>query len=238
LQDVVLGSLVSWNGEWYWSGLQYVIGKVSATVTHELRSEFLKSFPHVVYRYCSDLAQKARDNMKAQYDEFIRYHGDNLVVYPDGLSMAADQQAQYKLHYKSFPEETILEVQRKHNLEKPIPTMSYPQALLDDETGIGLFFNENEGQEIMQAFNHIINGMKKRGINLTEIESEIIRGFIFSEAISPKFIEKMVEKYGDESIASAFLIREPKESHYLDYLLRRHKGHFYKNRYPNISFVD
>jgi hypothetical protein len=46
----------------------------------------------------------------------------------------------------------------------------------------------------------------------------------------------MIERYGDESIAAAFYIDRLQHTYYLDYLLRRYKGHFFRNRYPSISF--
>ncbi|MDP8240238.1 MAG: DUF3843 family protein [Candidatus Hatepunaea meridiana] len=236
LHIVVLGSLVPWDGIWYWSGVQYTIGKVSKTQIQELKTMFLRKASNFAYRYCNDLAQKARSSIENQYEEFVKYHGDNLAIYPDGLSMAADQQQLYKQQYASVPKKTMSKLMKEHNLKNPWPKVSYPPELLEDETGIGVFFDSREGQEIMQGFSDIINGMKKRGVNLTEDESETIRGFIYSDAISPQFIMKMVGKYGDESIAEAFLMREAKQSYYLEYLLRKYKGHFYKNRYPNLAF--
>ncbi|MCK5614523.1 hypothetical protein KAR91_72330, partial [Candidatus Pacearchaeota archaeon] len=62
-------------------------------------------------------------------------------------------------------------------------------------------------------------------------------GFICSEVISPSFVKKLIKQYGDESISKAFLIPD-NNKYYLDYLFRRYKGDFYRNRYPNISFTD
>ena len=49
---------------------------------------------------------------------------------------------------------------------------------------------------------------------------------------------KLVQDYGDASIASAFLIPQDYDKHYLDYLLRRYKGHFYRKRYPSLTIVN
>ena len=49
---------------------------------------------------------------------------------------------------------------------------------------------------------------------------------------------KLVHDYGDASIAAAFLIPQDCDTYYLEYLLRRYKGHFYRNRYPSLSIVD
>ena len=71
---------------------------------------------------------------------------------------------------------------------------------------------------------------------MTEDETDSIRGLIKSPAISPKFVEKLVEKYGPESIAEAFLYRDGKGIDCLHFALRRYKGQYYKTRYPNIYF--
>jgi hypothetical protein len=66
---------------------------------------------------------------------------------------------------------------------------------------------------------------------LVEAQAELV------EAISPAFVRRLVRDYGPESIAAAFLIRDTQNYPYLDYLLRRHKGHFYRNRYPSVSVI-
>ena len=126
---------------------------------------------------------------------------------------------------------------KEHNLENPWARISLPPEVMESENGIGVFFNPDEGQEIMLEFNDVVQGLKKKGINLNEDDKESIRGLIFSDAISPRFVRKLVQKYGDESIATAFFIDKIKHNYYLDYLLRRYKGHFYRNRYPSLSFV-
>jgi hypothetical protein len=115
--------------------------------------------------------------------------------------------------------------------------MSFPHELIQDSNGIGVYFNPEEGLEVMRGFNTLVNGFKKQGVELTEDEENAIRVFFFSKQISPGFVRKLIERYGDESIASAFLIRRHEGKSYVDYLLRRYKGHFYKKRYPLISFV-
>ena len=91
---------------------------------------------------------------------------------------------------------------------------------------------------MMMSFDDVLSGFQKQGRGLNEDESEMVRQFIYSDAISPQFVRKLVQEYGDESIASAFLIPQGDDKRYLDYVLRRYKGHFYRNRYPCLSIVD
>ena len=237
VNQIVFGSLVPWNGEWYWSGKQWAYDNLTDEDIRQLKNTFLRTTSRVAYRYCDQLAEKAKERVKVQYHDFVKYHGDDLVVYPDGLSMAADTQKQYRLFYESQPEEEVERVIQKHKLQNPWPKISLPQQILDANDGIGVFFNPNEGQEIMVGFNDVVNGFMKKGVNLNEDDADSIRSFMSSDSISPKFVKKLVQKYGDESIASAFLIRNDHHTPYLDYLLRRHKGHFYRNRYPSITLV-
>ncbi|MFQ5754142.1 MAG: hypothetical protein ACE5HI_19305 [bacterium] len=67
---------------------------------------------------------------------------------------------------------------------------------------------------------------------------ESIRGFIDSPSISPEFVEKLARKYGAESIAEVFLLRDVSGLDYLKYILRQYKGEHFRQRYPNISFKD
>ena len=47
-----------------------------------------------------------------------------------------------------------------------------------------------------------------------------------------------VQDYGDESLASTFFIRDTADKVYVEYLLRRYKGHFYRKRYPTLVLVE
>ena len=89
---------------------------------------------------------------------------------------------------------------------------------------------------MMMNFNDIINGFKKQGENLTYDEAEGIRGFIISDAISPNFVNRIIKDYGEKSIYSAFLIDS--EDGNIEYLLHKYKGHFFRNRYPEISYIN
>jgi hypothetical protein len=49
---LVYGSLVPWDGAWYWSGVQQVFATVTADTIQRIRKEFPLQAPHIVYRYC------------------------------------------------------------------------------------------------------------------------------------------------------------------------------------------
>lgn len=234
--DICVGSLVPWNGEWYWSGQQAGYRDLPQNALEELREEFLQKSPQIAYRYCDSLLKKAKESIKLHYDNYVKFHGDELVVFPDGYAMAAAVQKQHRAEYEARSKKAVKEVMKKYNLKNPCPTYSYPQELLDSDNGIGLFFNLHEGQEIMPEFNDVVRGFEKKGVNLSEEEIESIRGFVASTAISPEFVEKLAKKYGAESLAETFLLRDVDGIDYLKYILRRYKGHHFRKRYPNLSF--
>jgi hypothetical protein len=233
---VYIGSLVPWNGEWYWSGQQTGFGEVPLCNLEELVKEFIQKSPQITYRYCESLLEKAKKSVKLHYRNFIEYHGDDLAVFPDGYAMAAAVQKQHRTEYEARSKELVKEVMKKYNLKNPYPIYSYPQEVLDSDNGIGLFFNQDEGQEIMLGFNDVLRGFKKKGVRLTEDEFERIRGFIESEAISQEFVMKLAKKYGSESVSGAFLLRDIESIDCLNYILRKYKGHHFRERYPNLSF--
>jgi len=45
----------------------------------------------------------------------------------------------------------------------------------------------------------------------------------------------LVTEHGAESLAEAFLMRTTPAELSLEFLLRRHKGQYYKKRYPTLS---
>ena len=110
--------------------------------------------------------------------------------------------------------------------------------MLEATDGVGVYFNPEEGQEMMMGFDDVLSGFQKQCRDLTAEESEGIRELLYADVISPQFVRKLVQDYGDESITSSFLIPQDCGQHYLDYLLRRYKGHFYRKRYPSISLIN
>jgi hypothetical protein len=138
--QIVFGGLVPWDGEWYWSGTQSVLSDLSEYAVQELKNALLQKTPEIAYRYCDELAEKARERLSVEYREFVKYHGDDLAIYPDGLSMAADLQKQHRLLYESQPQEVISKVVRKHKLPNASPRMSIPPHLLKASSGVGVYF--------------------------------------------------------------------------------------------------
>jgi hypothetical protein len=236
--QLVFGSLVPWGKEWYWSGMQYSYDDVSDEAIQQAKQDFAQRRPQIIYRYCHELAETAREMTRRDYQEFVSYFGDDLVAFPDGYRMAAAMKKLYEQRFESAPKEAVEAFLKKHHLTKPSPNMSYPPELLESKDGIGVYFYPSEGIEIMNRFDDVINGLKQKGRNFTEEEWESMKGVMRSEAISPQFMKKLVQEYGDESIAATFFIRDTSNKIYLEYLLRRYKGHFYRKRYPALSIVD
>lgn len=234
---VVFGSLVPWNGEWYWSGTQQALPDVSEKTLQELKNAFRRKHPGVTYRYCGDLAEKARQRNEAHHHEFVSRYGSDLVIYPNGLSMAAEYQKQIRQQWESMPKETIDKAVDKFKLKGPQPDLHFPGDLLKAEGGVAVYHNPEEGMEIMTGFNSIVSGLKKKGENLSEDEGDAIRSFIRTESTSPRFVRRAIDEHGGrESINAAFLIRSNDEES-LDYLLRRYKGAYYRKRYPRIALL-
>jgi hypothetical protein len=235
--QIVAGSLLPWDGAWYWSGQQSVYDDLPAETIQEIKQTFFEKMPTVAYRYCKQRVKAARETVNRHYREFIEYHGNDLAIYPDGLSMAADMQKLYRLYNEAILAEMPAEIKAKHGLSSTVPDLSYPPELIKSEGGVGVYFNAGEGTEMMTGFNEVISGLKKRGQDLTEDEIEAIHSMMISDAISPGFVQRLVEDYGDESIAATFFIRDRSDKTYLHYLLRRYKGHFFRNRYPQVALV-
>ena len=236
---LVFGGLVPWEGIWYWSGTQRGFATVTEDLLRQIRREFPLKAPQIVYRYCGSLAEKARATVSQHYQQFMDYYGKDLVIYPDGSALAEAMQQFHHYQMSLVPKENVDTFLKKHHLsEPPTPRIDLPPELLDCNNGIGVYFNPQEGQELMPGFDEIISGFNKQGEQLTETEEQGIRSLIYVEAISPHFVHRVVQDYGDASIAAAFLIPRESGQYYLGYLLRRYKGQFYRNRYPSLTLVD
>ena len=236
--QVVFGSLVPWRGEWYWSGEQRLLGDASKVDVDDLKRKMKRQSPAIVCRYSKEYEALVRPRMAALHEEMLTFHGgQDLVVYPDGLSMAADWQKELRWQWESRPQQEVETVVRKHGLKEGRPEMKIPEDLLEEKDGLGVFLSPDEGKEIMTHFTTLIAGLRKKGKGLTEDEEEAIRGFFDSPAISPRFVRRVLEEYGDESVKAAFLLRGDLPGYWLDCLLRSQKGHFYRKRYPSLSVV-
>ena len=82
-----------------------------------------------------------------------------------------------------------------------------------------------------------MTGLKRKGETLTSDQEYAVRGFFDSPAVSPKFVKRVLGEYGDESVKATFFLKGDLASYWLDYLLRRHKGQFYRKRYPSLSVI-
>jgi hypothetical protein len=51
-------------------------------------------------------------------------------------------------------------------------------------------------------------------------------------------VRGVTAEYGPESVLTTFLLDHRGEPYTLDYLLRRFKGVFYRNRYPTLTVVE
>jgi hypothetical protein len=238
VDDVVFGGLIPWDGVWYWSGVQHRSGHVTDEVIQQIKRDFPLQASQVVYRYCPPLAEQARAIVSKHYQQFLDYYGTDLVIYPDGKTMAEDMRKFHQYQFASAPKAEVEAFLKRHHLAAPAPQVDWSPDLLACEDGIGVYFNPEEGQEMMMSFDDVRRGFQKRGSDVKEDESEGIRQFLYSDAISPPFVHKLVQEYGDASIAAAFFIPQDDGKHYLEYLRRRYKGHFYRKRYPSLTIVD
>ncbi len=232
----LFGSLVPWDGEWYWSGAQRSFDRLDAAAIEQVKQHY-RMQPTIYYRYSPEDLKKAREMVRKQYEEFVASHGNDWVVYPDGLSMAADWQKSAKAQIAALPEDERKRFFEKHGSKAASPEMNIPRDLLESKNGIGVYFNPDEGMEIMPEFNDVLSGLKKKGGGLTTAEEVAIRGWVKSQSLSPGFVRRLAEEHGRESIAAAFLLDQQQEDYVLEYLLRRYKGLFYRPRYPTLTIA-
>ncbi len=201
----VIGSLVPWDGEWYWSGAQRSFDRLDAAEIEQVKQHY-RMKPMLYYRYSPDDLKKAREIVRKQYEEFVASHGNDWVVYADGLLMAADWQKSVKAKFAALPEDEQKRLLEKHGSKAGSPEMNLPRDLLESKNGIGVYYNPDEGMEILPDFNDILSGLKKKGRGLTAAEEVAIWGWMKSPFLSPGFVRRVAEEHGSESIAAAFFL--------------------------------
>ncbi len=108
--------------------------------------------PRIVCRYSRDYEAQVRQKASDLYKWMLDYHGRDLVMYPDGLTMAAGWQKEFRAQCESRPQDMVPEVIKKHGLKKARPEVRIPEDLLGHKDGLGVFLNPDEGKEIIDAF--------------------------------------------------------------------------------------
>lgn len=235
--ELVFGSLTPWRGEWYWSGEQLVCGDAAKINVADLIKTMKRKSSAIVCRYFKEYEALVREKALDLHRRMLAFQGKDLVVYPDGMSMAADVQKELRLDWESRPKEEVQEAIEKYGLVNSRPEIKFPKDLLERKDGMGVFLNPDEGKEIMTLFTPLIEGLKKKGKGLTNDEEDAIRAFVNADSASPRFVRRVLEEFGDESVRAAFLLKSDLPEYWLDYLLRASKGHFYRKRYPSLSVV-
>jgi len=190
---VFWGALVKYGDFWYWSGVQHNYEVVEQNLLEKLKNEYIKNSSRIVYRYDKKLLEEAKESLKTQHQMFLNYFGSDLVTFKDGLSMAAALQKKERELFEALPKHELEAHMKKHGLENPFPRIDLPKELLESENGVVVYFNADEGIELMFYFNDLLSGLKKAGKDLTDDEEEAVRNFITSDAISPNFVRRMVE---------------------------------------------
>ncbi|MCS6245552.1 MAG: hypothetical protein H2172_17095 [Opitutus sp.] len=237
--EMVFGSLVPWRGEWYWSGTQKRWPQVPADFA-PIRSGFFQTNAQIAYRYCPERAAKARQFGGEQHADFVRFHGTDLVVFPDGLAVAAAEQRRMRQYNKTRA--AALGLKRGETAASPRcdengPRMPIPKEVLDCRQGIAVFSQPEEGVEIMREFDVLRAALRSEKTPLTEEQAEVLQGFIESGSISPAFVRRVIGANGDSGLTSLFYVPAG-DGIALDHLLRRHKGAYYRPRQPHIALVD
>jgi hypothetical protein len=235
---VVHGAVTPWRGEWYWSGAQKTLKDIPEHEEANIRKEMLERSSSIAYRYCPAEAAKALEFAREIHAKFVAHYGGDLVVFPDGLAPAAAEQKRMAAEWRASDPDNVARVMRERGLEHPRPRMSFPPEFLNHDQGIGAFSNPDEGVEYSLRFNQVLSGLRKKGAGLTDEEGDALRHLLTDAASSPAFVRRLVAEHGAESLAETFLMRNAPSELALEFLLRRHKGQFYRKRYPALSLLQ
>jgi len=235
---VVYGAVTPWRGEWYWSGAQKIFKNMPEQAEANIRKQMLEHSSSIAYRYCPAEAAKALEFARENHAKYVAHYGGDFVVFPDGLTLAAAEQKRMAAEWRASDPDAAARVMREHGLEHPRPRMSFPPEFLNHDQGIGAFSNPEEGVEYSLRFNQMLSGLRKKGIGLTDDELDALQHLLTDAAISPAFVRRLVAEHGAESLTESFLMRNAPSGLALEFLLRRHKGQFYRKRYPTLSLLQ
>ncbi len=90
----IFGSVIPWKGEWHWSGTQQMFPTASGPAITDFIRE-MKRQTSLVCRYWPEQEKAVRKMHEKQTRRMLEFHGNDLKIYPDGLSMAADWEREF-----------------------------------------------------------------------------------------------------------------------------------------------
>ena len=85
----------------------------------------------IVFRYRPDLAERAQRAANEHHAAFIRFHGSDLVAFPDGLTAAAAEQRQMREQVETKLGADLPAWLAKHGLDRTGPKLSWLSKLIE-----------------------------------------------------------------------------------------------------------
>ena len=222
---ILYGSLTPWRGEWYWSGTLRDLTQFPADAIADTIKRFTQQ-TRFVARYCKEREETVLQRGRELYQQALKFYDNDLNEFSSGKAFQRAEMKWLMAHAKELGHGGHM------------PDMRLPKKFLANNNGIGMFIDPVEGTEMMESFNDVKSGLKKNGKGCTEDEADIIRGFIYSQSICPAFVYRVLKEYGGEDTVKSVFCLKTDEPYWLDYLLRCHKGEFYRRRIPSIDIVD
>ena len=102
----------------------------------------------------------------------------------------------------------------------------------------GLRFMSAAVKEILRAVVRRARRAGRARESLSDPERDALRHFVADRCASPAFVQRLVREHGAASLLETFHLRDLPPARALAFLLRCHKGRFYRNRYPSLSLVQ
>lgn len=235
VNDLVFGNTVKYSTEWYWSGTQQRFNSYTTEQMQEIKDNFINKTSKIVYRYDKQLLEKAIKRNIELYKEFVENFGSDFIVFSNGLNFAASIQKIERIKYEKLSDEEFKKLQIKHNLKNKSPNYNIPEGLINSKNEVAVYYNIKEGQEILSEYTAVKSALNKEGKDLTDEDIEFIHALIEENSISPDFVYKILSKeHGKKSVLKAYHLKNEKD---IDYLIRKYRGIYFKNRYPSLTLI-
>jgi hypothetical protein len=234
---LAVGSLVPWRGEWLWSGTQEVLGTPTDEMIKTIRESFVRVGPALFYRLCPDKEERARRFSQDNRNAMVRHFGGPLAVFPDKTAFEEGMEQAHKTLTPDTGEQELRELREKRGLPEDGGKAALSKNLREHTRPIAAFFNSNGGTEIVECFDEIETAFKRIAPPMSDHDRERVASFVVSENTSPDFVRHMVERHGAEAIRDSFVLGSNPPDYWLEYLLRRFKGDYFKKQYPSIVLV-
>ena len=228
--NVLMGALVQWRGEWYWSGAQKSLGNPSAEREEGLKADLEENNSGWVYRSCPEKEDRARELIHLQHEHFLKHYGDDLKIFPNVEAMQQNEAERFNTYNEQFAK-----ANDKPSMPKKV-TKVFPKEVMEWEGKVAAFSDPVLGMSYIRDYTLLEAALSGQEGNSGDQQDRVL-SLMTDPTATPSLVRRLVEKYSSDGLSKLMLCSGHPGELVVEYFLRCFKGEKFRKMDPNIRLV-